>query len=225
MQRFVFWCLGAAWCAGGCVKQAAPPLLMHVVPSRVAARFGAGPPSAFSAALNATDTASRDQRQRVVTQARALLQGKGDYRVGGATFEADPVGFVRAAYWAAHIELFDAATAGQAQHGGMEILYLSAAAQGTLHHGQPRPGDLLFLDADTHGTQLYPSSVAVVESVSRDGTVNAVGAFADGPTRIALNLRTPELEQTDSAQRANTLLEGRERGTAARLFRAFADPF
>ena len=157
----------------------------------------------------------------VVKQARRYLAGA-PLTAKGFSFEPDPIGFVRAAFWAAGIDLYDAQVAEDAKADGMAILFRSTSVRSELHRQLPRPGDLVFLDGRPRQTDLYPSGVAVVERVDGSGTVVAIGSFAKGPTRIALNLREPEAGggRNDLLARDNAPAL-----PAGVLFRSFADPF
>jgi hypothetical protein len=143
-------------------------------------------------------------RDTIVQQARRYLEGA-PLVANGYTFDPDPVGFARAACWAAGIELFDETVAADPEADGMQILFRSAAERGRVHRETPRPGDLVFFDADETGTALYPAGVALVESVATDGTITAIGRFAGGPERVSMNLRS-------------------DNAGMARLYRAFATP-
>jgi hypothetical protein len=163
-------------------------------------------------------------RQTAVAKARAFVQGA-PVAARGYSFSSDPVGFVRAAYWQAGVELFDSRVAAGQGAGGMEILFRSAARHGRLHRQTPRVGDLVFFDADTRGSDLYPVQVGLVEQVSADGTITVLGAFRDGPARIRMNLRRPRRRATDDGTPVNDLLRGRQKSPAAEMFRSFARPF
>ncbi len=159
-----------------------------------------------------------DGRNSVLAKARAYLAGA-PLVAGGLHFSNDPVGFVRAAFWSAGIDLFDTSVALDPEADGMEILFRSASRHGLLHHEQPHVGDLVFFDADSHQDNSYPAQVAVVESIGADGTIIAIGHFASGVRRVRLNLR-----QTSSSS-ANSVLAAKQPQPAAALFRSFADPF
>lgn len=166
----------------------------------------------------------RDRRARVVARARELVNGA-PFTSGDLTFAADPVGFARAAFWAAEIDLFDPSIASDPEAHGVEILFRSAAAHDDLHKHTPRPGDLAFLDADRHGSALYPSHVAIVEEALEDGTLLLLGVFAAGPARVTMNLRAPEQTAGADGVVVNDLV-GKDTPVAmAELFRTFADPF
>ncbi len=154
------------------------------------------------------------RRARVVAAARELLHRTPPV-ARDIQFGSDPVGFVRAAYWAAGVELFDEDLAIAPHLHDMEVLYRTASERRWLHRETPRPGDLIFLDRDTRGTALFPAQVAVVEAIPRDGTFTALGWFAAGPARIRVNLRSG----------VSDILRGEAPHPAAALFRAFASPY
>lgn len=164
------------------------------------------------------------KRAAVVAKARQFLDG-GPIETGGYRFEPDPVGFVRAAYWAVGIDLFAEAPGADEQGSGMKALYRFAAAADSLHQHEPRPGDLVFFDEQREGGTPYPAGVAVVEKVAPNGTIVVIGAFAQGPQRVAMNLGEPEKENAGDGARLNDVLVGGSRSTAAQLWRCFADPF
>lgn len=213
---------------------------MRLLPLAVAALFSIAaacslhpaPPPLLSAPIAPDVRISRpnpirieaSRRAVVVARARSLLSG-GAPSTGGVTFGADPVGCVRAAYWAAKLDLVDPEIAADQNAHGMEILFRSAAIRRWLHKETPRPGDLVFFDKDQREKALYPTQAAIVDAVGNDGTVTAVGCFGGGPARIALNLREPSAEIGSNGRRVNAVLAGDETGTAAELFRTFADPF
>lgn len=196
----------------GCASPGPVPLMSAAVRPRPLQRTMIVEPSSGAA------------RQTIVEQARQLLSG-GPPVVRGLTFESDPVGFVRAAYWAAELDLFAPGPAANPSAHGMEILFRSAAERECLHYTVPSPGDLVFLDATGRRTELYPAQVAIVERVDADGTITALGAFKDGPRRVTMNLRRPDVTLDAAGARLNDLLDGKESATVARVFRAFADPF
>ena len=202
----------ATFAAGGCLSPGQPPLLADRIPAHPRLPLMA----------NNSPAASESSRQAAVYQAQRFLSGA-PLRAGDYDFEPTPVGFVRAAYWSVGVDLFQRGVDGT---DGMEILYRSAAERRSLHRDEPRPGDLVFFDADRSGKgDQPPRGVAVVEEVRNDGTVIAIGSFARGPRRIALNLEHPSAEQGSAGERLNDRLRGRTDATTAQLFRSFADPF
>jgi hypothetical protein len=203
-------CIGLFLAASACSHAAPPPLLGGTVRERL------------QVSLPHPEQENRDRRGRVVTRARELVNGA-PFTAGELSFSSDPVGFARASFWAADIDLFDADIASDPEAHGVEILFRSAAARDGLHKHTPRPGDLVFLDADGRGSALYPTAVAVVEEALEDGTLLVLGVFADGPARITMNLRAPDRVRRDDGVVVNDLVGS---GVAvAQLFRSFADPF
>ena len=208
-----------------CVGPGRPPLLTEPVrpaPARVLlAGAGIQPGSARDAP---------DPRRAVVGQAARYLGGA-PLVAGGLEFEPDPVGFVRAAYWSAGIDLFDpdlaaALESAGSEWDGMELLYRSVAARGGLHHQQPRPGDLAFFDAEPGSRATVPRGVAVVERIEADGTLTVIGSFAAGPRRVVLNLRRPDQRATGSGKHTNDEIAAPAGAvSAAAVLRAFGDPF
>lgn len=153
-----------------------------------------------------------DKRAAVLNAARSYLKSR-PFVADGYTFDADPVGYVRASYWQVGIALLDASPKVEAV-GGLQALFRSAKGQGWLHHTTPRPADLVFWDAPQTPEAEGPGHVALVEAVRNDGTIVVIGFFAGGPRRIRMNLRHPGSD------------EDRLQGVpASTLFRAFADPF
>jgi len=199
--------LGLLVLVTGC-SQSTPPLLYRSVPQ--ATLLSNRPPRADIP----------DPRHTVVKQARELLGGA-PLNVGEFSFPKDPVGFVRAAYWAAQIEVVQRDESGN----GLEGVFRSAAALGNLHHGHPSLGEMVFFDADDKQDSQWPVQVALVERVAKDGTINIIGLFSDGPRRIAMNLRKPQNEFDSAGNIINHRLQGSHTATAAELFRAFSDPY
>jgi hypothetical protein len=195
-----------------CGHPPAPPLLDQIIREAPQTR------------LAHPEEERRGRRQRVVARARELVAGA-TFAAGGLEFPPDPVGFARAAYWAAEIDLFDASVAADPEAHGVEILFRSAAARHHLHKHTPRPGDLTFFDPSPRGKALYPAQVAVVEEVLDDGSLLLLGVFSGGPARVTMNLRTPNTTKRPSGVVVNDLAGDKEPVPLARLFRSFADPF
>jgi len=115
-------------------------------------------------------------------------------------------------------------------------LYREAYHHGRLYHtAYPTVGDLVFFhnthDRDRDGRwDDWLTFVAIVESVSRDGTITALG-FAEGRVqRVYLNLMRPDVSVDKKGRTLNSVLrEGnpqgpkRLRGTAGRLFAGFGN--
>lgn len=194
-----------------CGAREAPPLLGAPLSPELSTSLPKGP----------TETAGL--RQQVVAVSQSMLGG-GATVARGLTFSADPVGFVRAAYWHVGLDLIAPELTSDPTATGMALLYRSASARNWLHTESPNPGDLVFFDADeTAG--MTPSQVAIVERIANDGTLWLIGYFAKGPARIAMNLREPETITRQTGERVNDLLADSDAIPAAQLFRTFADPF
>lgn len=157
-----------------------------------------------------------DRRRVVVTQARAFTQGA-PLTVNNTAFEPDPVGFVRAAYWAAGVDLFDSDVYADTEATGMDVLWRTLAKHNGLHDAQPKQGDLVFFDTPS-GEAKAPAQVGIVEAIGADGTLTILGVFANGPARIHMNLR-------HGTNKNDTLGNAQSRARAADLFKSFADPF
>jgi hypothetical protein len=141
--------------------------------------------------------ASREaQRSIAVRAAQALLTTAPKAR--GLRFEPDPVGYVRAAWWEAGLDLITTQNFANKDMHGMAMLYQSALARGSLFKRRPKPGDLVFLGPLKTETNPFPTQVALVESVDSDGTVYALGRFSDGPRRITFDpARSNQRTQSD----------------------------
>lgn len=211
--RIALVCAATLWIVASCARPSRPPTLSHLVRE--------GPELALLRPSRPVD----NERRLVVARAKSFLAHK-PLAARGVTFDPDPVGFARAAFWAAGLDLFDQQVAADKSAHGMQILYQTATARHNLHTQQPRPGDLLFLDASATRTADFPHQVAIVESIRGDGTIHALGRFRGGPSRIAINLRTPDATHAPTGKRVNDVLLGEDgQAPAARLFRSFADPF
>ena len=158
----------------GCTTPFVPPLLHRVIPRDSPMR------------VTSSHVSREAQRSIAVRAARALLTTAPKAR--GLTFEPDPVGFVRAAWWEAGLDLITAQNFDNQEMHGMAMLYQSARARGSLFKHKPKPGDLVFLGPTQTETNPFPTQVALVESVDSDGTVYALGRFGDGPRRITFDL-------------------------------------
>ena len=162
-------------------------------------------------------------RQQVVAAARTFLDGQVP-TARGYKFESDPIGFVRAAFWTEGIELFATDLANEKAAHGMQLLYESAKQKKNLHQRRPRPGDLIFFSVSAKA-QPYPTQVAVVEKIRDDGTIMAIGRFANGPQRIAINRQSKTKEKNAKGVQINDLIGYTEGTPAAQLFTTFANPF
>ena len=121
-------------------------------------------------------------RKNILSAAQEFMDGKNP-KANGYIFEADPIGFVRAAYWQAGIDLFDENLYEQKSLKGMEILYRSAKVRRSFHRKTPQPADLVFFAKKVSASQkIY--QVGLVETVEKTGMVRVVGYFLGGPKRI-----------------------------------------
>ena len=161
------------------------------------------------------------QRMVAVESAQQLLNGK--LEAAGLLFEPDPIGFVRAAWWQAGIDLFSAQDFRNSELSGMEILYRSATQRRGLFQKQPRPGDLIFLGPPHSAEQKMPTQVALVEFIDLNGTVYALGRFAEGPTRIRIDLKH-DANNSEAIVRSVTGATA-TKTSVNRLFWAFALPY
>jgi hypothetical protein len=182
-----------------------------------------------SLAASAQRPSAPDARQQAVTLARRLL-GRRTVSWPGQTFPDDCSGLVEGIYATVGLPL-----QGAAQHGdnGVTGLYRYAQVRGRIFaSGVPAPGDLVFF-RDTydqnHDGVLDDglTHVALVESVSEDGTVAIIHRVRRGVMRYRMNLGHPAVH-TDphTGQVLNDYLRG-STGTSrpvltAQLFFAFA---
>jgi peptidoglycan DL-endopeptidase CwlO len=170
-----------------------------------------------------------DARQQAVALARRLL-GRRTVSWPGQGFPDDCSGLVEGIYASVGVPLQGAARRGD---NGVTGLYRYAQARGRIFaSGIPAPGDLVFF-RDTydqnHDGVLDDglTHVALVESVSDDGTVAIIHRVRRGVMRYRMNLGHPETH-TDpkTGQVFNDYLRG-SAGTSrpvltAQLFFAFA---
>ena len=161
------------------------------------------------------------QRMVAVKSAQELLNGK--LEVDGLRFEPDPIGFVRAAWWKAGVDLFSAKEFINSELTGMEILYRSATARKGLFREHPQPGDLVFLGPPKSEEQSLPTQVALVEFVDLNGTVYALGRFAEGPARICMNFKNDD--KNSEAMVTSVTTASSTKMPMHRLFWAFARPY
>lgn len=166
-------------------------------------------------------TSPEIRRAVAVKAARDFLNKPPQSR--GLTFEPDPVGFVRAAWWEAGLDLFERSTFQKEELHGMAMLYRSALARKGLFQGPPQPGDLVFLGPSQSEDAPFPTQVGLVESVDPSGTVYVLGRFAGGPRRIALHLKQKDKTSEQNGQLFNDMLEGRQ--TAGNLFWSYGLPY
>lgn len=194
---------------GACAQGDRPPPLSH----------GVLPPAPRLLHLRpgAAQEATESARTKVLAAARSFVAGKA-LVVGGYRFPTDPIGFVRAAYYSAEIDLFDAQVAEDASLSGSMVVYASAKSREQLHQHSPKPGDLLFLKMPGAKTLSY--QLAIIETLEGDGSMTAMGVFKAGPQRMVMNLRQP-----NDAARNTTFTTPSGEMPAAALFQSFADPF
>jgi hypothetical protein len=150
------------------------------------------------------------ERQMIVKTAQQILKTR-NYKVEGFRFDENPLGFVRACYWAAGIELYDPRIRSK---DGLEILYRSATLKGFLHYKTAFPGDLIFFDMPSK-KDTYPGFVAIVEKADKDKPIRIIGYFGNGLKRVELDLRNPK----NSAK-----INGSE-ARLGELLRVIASPF
>lgn len=170
-----------------------------------------------------------DARQQAVALARRLL-GRRSVSWPGQNFPDDCSGLVEGIYASVGLSLV-----GAAQHGdnGVTALYRFAQARGRIYSsGAPAPGDLVFF-RDTYDQNRDGvlddglTHVALVESVSEDGTVAIIHRVRRGVMRYRMNLAHP---QTHTDPRSGSVLNDYLRGSTgankpvltAQLFVAFA---
>lgn len=161
------------------------------------------------------------QRLVAVESAQHLLNGK--VEAAGLRFEPDPIGFVRAAWWKAGVDLFSTKEFINSELSGMEILYRSATARKGLFREHPQPGDLVFLGPPKSAEQNLPTQVALVEFVDLNGTVYALGRFAEGPSRICMNFKNDD--KNSEAMVTSVTTASSTKMPMHRLFWAFARPY
>ena len=186
-------------------------------------------PPTPTAPLATEGTVSPDARQQAVALARRLL-GKRAVSWPGQSFPDDCSGLVEGIYASVGMPL-----QGAAHHGdnGVTGLYRYAQARGRIYSsGAPAPGDLVFF-RDTYDQNRDGvlddglTHVALVESVSEDGTVAIIHRVRRGVMRYRMNLGHPQVH-TDP--RSGSVLNDYLRGSTgtnrpvltAQLFVAFA---
>lgn len=169
-----------------------------------------------------------DARQQAVALGRRLL-GRRTVNWPGQSFPDDCSGLVEGIYASVGVSLQSAAQRGD---NGVTGLYRYAQLRGRIFaSGLPAPGDLAFF-RDTYDQNRDGvlddglTHVALVESVSEDGTVTIIHRVRRGVMRYHMNLGRPELH-TDphTGQVLNDYLRG-STGTSrpvltAQLFFAF----
>jgi hypothetical protein len=186
-------------------------------------------PPTLAPTVSPQSSAPPDARRQAVALARRLL-GKRNVSWPGLGYPDDCSGLVEGIYATVGVRLQGAAQRGD---NGVTGLYRFAQAQGRVFaSGAPAPGDLVFF-RDTYDQNRDGvlddglTHVALVESVSEDGTVAIIHRVRRGVMRYRMNLGHPAVH-TDpkSGQVLNDYLRG-STGTSrpvltAQLFFAFA---
>lgn len=210
----------------GCSSHYRPPTSSQLIrPAPQLAMLRSPAKNSAPASLPPSPASALDpQRQTVLSTVKRFMSGA-PLQVDAYQFDSNPVGFVRAAFWSVPIELFNPDLTKRSDVDGMQVLYRSAALRKVLHYKTPQPGDLVFFDHNTRKGQLFPTQVAIVEHVATDGTVTAAGVFANGPTRVKMNLRYPKQTQAADGQVQNDVITLDTPVPLAQLFRAFANPY
>ena len=168
------------------------------------------------------------QRKQVITKAISLLDG----RVAlsrNQRFDANPLGFVRSAYWEVGVEILSQpAKPGER---GLENLLRSAEQKRQIFHGVPRVGDLVLFKKPAKATELGDGTetklghVAIVEGVMNDGTLALIGRFRRGPARFKVNIQQTSTIKTTNGTYINDIVKVGSEFPAGELFYAFVDPW
>ena len=193
----------------GCNTPFTPPLLHRVIPKDAPLR------------VTGSNVSREAQRSIAVKAAQTLLTQKPQAR--GLIFEPDPVGFVRAAWWEAGLDLINPRSFEDEEMHGMEMLYQSALSRGSLFKQAPKPGDLVFLGPEPSESNPFPTQVALVESVDSDGTVHALGRFSGGPRRITFDTARHKERARPGGKVLNDLLDNQK--TTGSLFWSYGIPY
>ena len=147
-------------------------------------------------------------RKKILNAAQKFMDGNNP-KANGYIFEADPIGFIRAAYWQAGIDLFDKDLYEQKSLKGMEILYRSTKVRRSFHRKIPQPADLVFFAKKVSASQkIY--QVGLVETVAKNGIVGVLGYFLEGPKRI--NFKWPvtkDVSQDDTLGKMDSFPAGK----------------
>jgi len=147
-------------------------------------------------------------RKNILGAAQEFMDGKNP-KANGYIFEANPIGFVRAAYWQAGIDLFDENLYEQKSLKGMEILYRSTKVRRSFHRNTPQPADLVFFAEKVSASQKM-HQVGLVETVEKNGLVGVVGYFLGGPKRITFKWPvTKNVSQDDILGKINSFPAGK----------------
>jgi hypothetical protein len=185
-------------------------------PERAVASTPAEPPSRRARTRGAA-------KGEQVARTAAKLVGDRSLVVNGERFRYDCSGLVAAAHAGARVALA----------GSSRDLYELARDEGLLHkHKLPKPGDVAFFD-DTYDRNHNRrrdddlTHVAVVESVSEDGTITLVHKGGKGIARIEMNLKRPHDRRDEDGRELNDYLRAssdKDGGPTltGELFRAFA---
>jgi peptidoglycan DL-endopeptidase CwlO len=170
-----------------------------------------------------------DARQQTVALARRLL-GRRTVSWPGQAYPDDCSGLVEGIYASVGVPLQGAARRGD---NGVTGLYRYAQTRGRIFaSGVPAPGDLVFF-RDTYDQNRDGvlddglTHVALVESVSEDGTVAIIHRVRRGVMRYRMNLGHPEIHtDPQTGQVLNDYLRGSTGASrpvlTAQLFFAFA---
>ncbi|MFT5679346.1 MAG: surface antigen [Myxococcota bacterium] len=153
--------------------------------------------------------AARSSGGQDIAAGAAKLVGKGRLTVNSERYRYDCSGMVCAAY----------ATSGYDLSGSSKSLYESADQTGVLHtETLPYPGDIAFFDnsydRNKNGQRDDElTHVAVVESVSEEGTITLIHLGSGTVGRIQMNLLRPYDSSVNSYLRARSDLDGGPRLT------------
>ena len=174
------------------------------------------------------DREEKVQRKRVIRKAIGLLDG----RVASSNnqrFDANPLGFVRSAYWEVGVEILS--NPAQPGERGMQNLLRSAEQRRQIFHGTPRPGDLVLFRSPSKESTPSKSGetklghVAIVEDVKNDGTLGLIGRFRRGPARFKVNIKQASTLKTETGVFINDIVKAGEEFPVGELFFAFVDPW
>lgn len=193
----------------GCSTHFVPPLSHRMITQDAPLR------------VTGSHTSREAQRSIAVKAAQTLLTTAPKAR--GLIFEPDPVGFVRAAWWEAGLDLITPQNFENEEMHGMAMLYQSALSRGSLFKRTPKPGDLVFLGPMPTESNPFPTQVALVESVDSDGTVYALGRFSDGPRRITFDPARSGQRAKPGGKILNDLLANQK--TTGSLFWSYGLPY
>ena len=168
------------------------------------------------------DAPSTDPVQRMLTAARAEL-GKPGGREG-----IDCSTFVRAAYFAAGVDLYSEASP---RDNGVQAMRRYVRRHGRLHRRRlPAPGDLVFFDNsyDRNRNRLLDdrlTHVGIVEAVLADGTALVLHSTNHGVVREPMNLRRPHARTIAGGEPINAVLRRRTSHDSPRTPRFMSELF